>query len=172
MNFFSGTASNSAKKPVVTLLYTNSQRVWRRRPGDYWLLDLNTKALRQLDFSNTASPDVRQMLTGWQNGGLYVSETTFYVEDLASGIRKLTDDKGTPKLINGTFDWVYEKKIRRSRRLSMVARQPPHCLLAAGGRQSDPRLLHDQQHRLCIQPHYTRGISQGGAIPLPSASGW
>ena len=41
----------------------------------------------------------------------YVSEHNVFVEDLATGeIKKLTDDKGTRKLINGTFDWVYEEE--------------------------------------------------------------
>jgi dipeptidyl-peptidase 4 len=40
----------------------------------------------------------------------YVSENNLYVEDLATNmIKKLTSD-GTRKLINGTFDWVYEEE--------------------------------------------------------------
>src|SRR5207342_1761057 len=41
----------------------------------------------------------------------YVSERNIYSEDLATGvIKKLTSDNGTKKLINGTFDWVYEEE--------------------------------------------------------------
>ncbi|RZM08336.1 MAG: S9 family peptidase, partial [Pedobacter sp.] len=41
----------------------------------------------------------------------YVSEHNVYAEDLQTGaIKKLTDDNGTRKLINGTFDWVYEEE--------------------------------------------------------------
>ena len=94
------------------LLYTNSQRVWRMKTrGDYSLLDLNTKALRQL---GKGRPEASLMFAKCSPDGkmaAYVSEHNIYVEDLASGsIRKLTDDKGTPKLINGTFDWVYEEE--------------------------------------------------------------
>jgi dipeptidyl-peptidase 4 len=40
----------------------------------------------------------------------YVSEHNIYSEDISSGaITKLTKD-GTRKLINGTFDWVYEEE--------------------------------------------------------------
>lgn len=40
----------------------------------------------------------------------YVSEHNLYVEDLASGaVTQLTKD-GSRKMINGTFDWVYEEE--------------------------------------------------------------
>jgi dipeptidyl-peptidase-4 len=40
----------------------------------------------------------------------YVSGNNIYAEDVTTGqIRKLTTD-GTRKLINGTFDWVYEEE--------------------------------------------------------------
>ena len=41
----------------------------------------------------------------------YVSEHNIYTEELATGkIRKITSDNNTKKLINGTFDWVYEEE--------------------------------------------------------------
>ncbi len=94
------------------LIFTNSQRVWRYNTrGDYWVLNLQDKALRQLGKGLPAaslmfakfSPDGRQVA--------YVSAHNVYVENLADGnIRKLTDSKGLPRLINGTFDWVYEEE--------------------------------------------------------------
>ena len=42
----------------------------------------------------------------------YSSEHNVYVEDLATGVEKcLTSTNGTRKLINGTFDWVYEEEL-------------------------------------------------------------
>jgi dipeptidyl-peptidase-4 len=41
----------------------------------------------------------------------YVSKHNIYLENLASGkITSLTTD-GTDKVINGTFDWVYEEEL-------------------------------------------------------------
>ncbi|HPH84557.1 MAG TPA: S9 family peptidase [Ferruginibacter sp.] len=93
------------------LLFTNTAKVWRYRTrGDYWVLDLNNNSLRQLGKSLPAqslmfakiSPDGLQVA--------YVSEHNIFSEDISSGIiRKLTTD-GSRKLINGTFDWVYEEE--------------------------------------------------------------
>jgi dipeptidyl-peptidase 4 len=94
------------------LIFTNSKRVWREDTrGDYWVLDLNTKKLTQIGKKRPASslmfakfsPDGAQVA--------YVSERNIYVENLATGKAKsLTSTNGTPKLINGTFDWVYEEE--------------------------------------------------------------
>lgn len=93
------------------LLFANTAKVWRRNTkGDYWILDLNKNSLYQLGKTLPSqslmfakfSPDNRYVA--------YVSLHNIYVEDVASGnIRKLTMD-GTRKLINGTFDWVYEEE--------------------------------------------------------------
>lgn len=101
--------SDDGKKILV---YTNSKKVWRLNTrGDYWLLDLTTKQLRQLGVTLPASslmfakfsPDGRQ--------AAYVSGHNIYVEELSSGqIKALTTD-GTDRLINGTFDWVYEEEL-------------------------------------------------------------
>ncbi len=94
------------------MIYTNSQRVWRQKTrGDYWLLDLGTKSLKQLGKGRPASSLMFAKLSPDGMKAAYVSEHNVYVEDLASGnIKKLTDDLGTKKLINGTFDWVYEEE--------------------------------------------------------------
>ena len=94
------------------LIYTNAQRVWRfPTRGDYWLLNLASGHLKQLGKGRPEatlqfakfSPDNKKVA--------YVSERNIYTEDLATGIiKKLTSDNGTKKLINGTFDWVYEEE--------------------------------------------------------------
>jgi len=96
----------------LALIYTNAQKVWRYPTrGDYWLLNLSTGNLKQMGKGRPAaslqfakfSPDSKKIA--------YVSERNIYSEDLASGIiKKLTSDNGTKKLINGTFDWVYEEE--------------------------------------------------------------
>ncbi len=96
----------------LALIYTNAQKVWRYPTrGDYWLLNLASGNLRQMGNGRPAaslqfakfSPDNRKIA--------YVSERNIYIEDLATGaIKKMTTDNGTKKLINGTFDWVYEEE--------------------------------------------------------------
>jgi dipeptidyl-peptidase-4 len=93
------------------LVFTNTAKVWRYNTrGDYWVMDIAGNKLRQLGKNLPAqslmfakfSPDGRQVA--------YVSENNIYTEDVATGIiRKLTTD-GAHKLINGTFDWVYEEE--------------------------------------------------------------
>ncbi len=94
------------------MIYTNSKRVWRAKTrGDYWLLDLGTKSLKQLGKGRPASSLMFAKLSPDGTKAAYVSERNVYVEDLSTGsIKKLTDDLGTKKLINGTFDWVYEEE--------------------------------------------------------------
>ena len=96
----------------LALIYTNTQKVWRYQTrGDYWLLNLATGDLKQIGKGRPAaslqfakfSPDNKKVA--------YVSERNIYSEDLATGaVKKLTSDNGTKKLINGTFDWVYEEE--------------------------------------------------------------
>jgi len=94
------------------LIYTNSQRVWRQHTrGDYWLVDTTSWSLRKLGpgakpstlMFATFSPDGRRVA--------YVREHNLYVEDVAGGtVTQLTND-GSPTVVNGTFDWVYEEEL-------------------------------------------------------------
>lgn len=93
------------------LIFTNTAKVWRYNTrGDYWVLDIIANKLKQLGKSLPAqslmfakfSPDGRKVA--------YISEHNLFVEDISTGnINKLTKD-GSRKLINGTFDWVYEEE--------------------------------------------------------------
>jgi len=93
------------------LIYTNSQRVWRYETrGDYWVLNLETRQLRQL---GRELPPASLMFAKFSPDGrkaAYVSRHNLYVEDLATGaVKQLTRD-GSRRLINGTFDWAYEEE--------------------------------------------------------------
>lgn len=94
------------------LIFTNSKRVWRANTrGDYWVLDLNTKQLKQIGKDMPESTLMFAKFSPDASKVAYVSQRNIYVEDLASGkVTKLTSDNGTKKLINGTFDWVYEEE--------------------------------------------------------------
>ena len=93
------------------LIFTNSKKVWRQNTrGDYWVLDLNTHALRQLGIGRPPSSLMFAKISPDGTKAAYTSEHNIYVEDLSSGsITALTTD-GTARLINGTFDWAYEEE--------------------------------------------------------------
>jgi dipeptidyl-peptidase 4 len=94
------------------LIFTNTARVWRyNTKGDYWVYDAVSKSLKQIGTGRPAqsllyaklSPDGKQVA--------YVSQNNIYVEEIATGVVKpVTSTNNTPKLINGTFDWVYEEE--------------------------------------------------------------
>ncbi len=78
--------------------------------GDYWILDLKNKSLKQIGqgLSESSllfakfSPDGAQVA--------YVSNQNLYVEELATRQIKAITTDGNRKLINGTFDWAYEEE--------------------------------------------------------------
>lgn len=94
------------------LMYTNSKRVWRYRTrGDYWVLDRKTRTIKQIGIGRPPSSLMFAKFSPDGSKVAYVSERNIYVEDLEKGeIKALTTTNGTKKLINGTFDWVYEEE--------------------------------------------------------------
>jgi dipeptidyl-peptidase-4 len=93
------------------LLFANTAKVWRYNTrGDYWLLQPGANKLTQL---GKGLPAQSLMFAKFSPDGkhvAYVSDHNLFSEDVSTGlIRKLTSD-GTRKLINGTFDWVYEEE--------------------------------------------------------------
>ena len=93
------------------LLFTDTRKVWRlNTKGNYWVYDKKGGSLKQLGKGRPASSLMFAKFSPDGKKVAYVSEYNIYVEDLASGaIKKLTTD-GSRKLINGTFDWVYEEE--------------------------------------------------------------
>lgn len=93
------------------LLFANTAKVWRYNTrGDYYVLNIATNSLKKL---GSGLPSQSLMFAKFSPDGksvAYVSEHNIYVEDaLGTQIKQLTQD-GTRKLINGTFDWVYEEE--------------------------------------------------------------
>ncbi|MES2265219.1 MAG: S9 family peptidase [Bacteroidota bacterium] len=93
------------------LLYTNTKKVWRYATrGDYWVYDFTSKKLSKLGTNLPASSLMFGKFSPDGSKVGYVSGHNIYVETLAdNSIKQLTAD-GTDKLINGTFDWVYEEE--------------------------------------------------------------
>ncbi|MFC2104924.1 DPP IV N-terminal domain-containing protein [Bacteroidota bacterium] len=93
------------------LIFNNSMRVWRTNTkGDYWVIDLKTKDLKQLGKELPASSLMFAKFSSNNKNVAYVSKFNLYLENYETGdITKLTKD-GTRNIINGTFDWVYEEE--------------------------------------------------------------
>ena len=93
------------------LIFTNTKRVWRYNTrGDYWVYDIQQHSLKQLGRSLPASSLMFAKFSPDGKKAAYVSGHNLFVEDLGTNeIKQLTFD-GTRKLINGTFDWVYEEE--------------------------------------------------------------
>ena len=93
------------------LLFANTAKVWRYKTrGDYYVLNLVTNKLTQVGKSLPSKSLMFAKLSPDAKLVAYVSGSNIYSEDIASGVvKKLTTD-GTRKMINGTFDWVYEEE--------------------------------------------------------------
>jgi dipeptidyl-peptidase-4 len=93
------------------LIFTNTAKVWRYNTrGDYWILDVSGNKLFQLGKRLPRQSLMYAKLSPDGKKAAYVSGHNIYSEDIASHkITQLTVD-GTRKLINGTFDWVYEEE--------------------------------------------------------------
>ncbi|MFP4549128.1 MAG: S9 family peptidase, partial [Fidelibacterota bacterium] len=94
------------------LIFTNSVKVWRYETrGDYWVLDLAKGKLSKLGkFAAPSTMMFAKFSPDCKKVG-YVVKNNIYVETLKnSKIVQLTVD-GSDRIINGTFDWVYEEEL-------------------------------------------------------------
>ena len=93
------------------LINTNTKKVWRYdTKGDFWVYDTQAKSLKQIGKDKSASSLMFAKFSPDAKKVAYVFEHNIYVEDLASGQSKALTTDGTLRLINGTFDWVYEEE--------------------------------------------------------------
>ena len=114
---------SKSKKKV--LLFTASVKVWRYNTrGDYWVYDFEKKELKKIGEKMPGSSLMFAKFSPDEKFVAYVSKeksesgsrnsstsANIYLENLDNQkIKKLTSSKGTEKLINGTFDWVYEEE--------------------------------------------------------------
>ena len=94
------------------LIFTNTRKVWRYHSrGDYWVLNLNTGKLKQVGKSLEEASLMFAKFSPNGNKIAYVSKMNIYVEDLITGILKPLTHDGGDRIINGTFDWVYEEEL-------------------------------------------------------------
>jgi dipeptidyl-peptidase-4 len=93
------------------LIGTNTKKVWRYDTrGDTWIYDLQTKTLKQIGKDKPESSLMFAKFSPDAKKVAYVSGHNIYMEDLASGKTTTLTKDGTLRLINGTFDWVYEEE--------------------------------------------------------------
>ncbi|HET8830407.1 MAG TPA: DPP IV N-terminal domain-containing protein [Pelobium sp.] len=93
------------------LLSTNTKKVWRYDTrGDFWVYDFKNKSLKQIGKGKPESSLMFAKFSPDASKVAYVSEHNIYMEDLVSGETKALTTDGTLRLINGTFDWVYEEE--------------------------------------------------------------
>ncbi|MGE8292643.1 MAG: DPP IV N-terminal domain-containing protein, partial [Sphingobacterium sp.] len=102
-----------SKNRELILIYTNSKKVWRENTrGDYWVYNKKSNQLMQLGHQFPSSQLMFAKFNPQANKVAYVNKAdhNIYVEDLTNGnINAVTKD-GTDRMINGTFDWVYEEE--------------------------------------------------------------
>jgi dipeptidyl-peptidase 4 len=93
------------------LLFTNTKKVWRRNTrGDYWILDVKSGKLHKVGGDAPASSLMFAKLSPDATRVAYVNAHNLYVQNLSDWlITRLTAD-GSPTIVNGTSDWVYEEE--------------------------------------------------------------
>ena len=83
----------------------------RKTAFDYWVLDRKDQSWRKLGGNAAPNGVLYAKLSPDATRAAYVRDNNLYVEDLKSGaITPLTTD-GSPFIINGTSDWVYEEEL-------------------------------------------------------------
>ncbi len=101
-----------SKDLSLLLIYTNSKRVWRTNSrGDYWLLDRGSGELRQLGGDAPPSSLMFAKISPDNRHIAYVRDRNIYLEDLHDHSTRQLTHAESPRIINGTFDWVYEEEL-------------------------------------------------------------
>ena len=99
------------------LIYANSKRVWRyKTQGDYWILDITSKAFHKLGAGFPASSLMFAKFSPDGTRVAYVQKTgkkihDIYVENITTQEKTRLTSDGSETIINGTFDWVYEEEL-------------------------------------------------------------
>ena len=100
-----------SKDQDLVLIYTNSVKVWRQKTrGDYWTYRRSTGKLTRIGGDAKPSTLMFAKLSPDASHVGYVCVNNIYVEPVEGGPPKKITNDGTAKVINGTFDWVYEEE--------------------------------------------------------------
>jgi dipeptidyl-peptidase-4 len=94
------------------LIFTNSKKVWRANTkGNYWFFDLVSGKGKQLGKDFEPSSLMFAKFSNDNKNVAYVYKHNIYIENIETGNIKQATKDGTAKIINGTFDWVYEEEL-------------------------------------------------------------
>jgi dipeptidyl-peptidase-4 len=103
-------SSSTDRKKI--LIYTNAKKVWRYETrGDYWIYNLSDSSLRKLGKTLPPSSLMFAKFSPDDSKVAYVSGDNIYLEDISTHVIKALTTNGSRKMINGTFDWVYEEEL-------------------------------------------------------------
>lgn len=92
------------------LIYTNSQPVWRQNTkGIYYVYELATGRLTPVSTAEGWQQFAKLSPSGDHVG--FVRNNNIFVKDIVSGVETQLTRDGSDKVINGTFDWVYEEEL-------------------------------------------------------------
>lgn len=94
-----------------TMLFATNPRLTmiRKTANDYWVLDKAGSSWHKLGGASTAGL-LYAKLSPEGTRAAYVRDNNIYVEEIRTGtVKQLTSD-GSPTIINGTSDWVYEEE--------------------------------------------------------------
>ncbi len=103
--------SFEASADAKCLLFSTNPRptMIRKTAYDYWVLDQSDHSWHKLAGQAPAGV-LYAKLSPDGSRAAYVRDNNIYVEDVRSGaVHQLTSD-GSPSIINGTSDWVYEEE--------------------------------------------------------------
>jgi dipeptidyl-peptidase-4 len=93
------------------LFATNGRPTMIRKTAyDYWVLDKTDNSWHRLG-GDTTTGLLYAKLSPDGTRAAYVRENNLYVEDIRGGAVKALTSDGTPLIINGTSDWVYEEEL-------------------------------------------------------------
>lgn len=93
------------------LIFANSQRVWRTNTrGDFFLYEIAAAKLTRVGPAGAKSELMFAKLSPNGKSVGYVFKNNLYAHDLATGKTVQLTKDGTDKIVNGTFDWVYEEE--------------------------------------------------------------
>ena len=94
------------------LIYTNSQRVWRRNTrGDYWILEVASGELKKLGGNARSSALMFAKLSPDGSSVAFVRDNNLFLQDVPTLLIKALTTDGSKSLIYGTADWVNEEEL-------------------------------------------------------------
>ena len=93
------------------LVFTNGVKVWRyKTKGEFWLFNLKTGSIKEIGMMFPPKSLQFAKIAPDGNKVAYVYDKNIYVDDVITNTTKQITTDGKNKVVNGTFDWVYEEE--------------------------------------------------------------